>query len=379
MRLDAPKPIIFGATNLGPYHLARYSILADRGVDLTIVQAPVAEFYRPWRFDKEKARFHVEQPYEVLKGDKRWRTLLKVTEDYLKSKQPSVVITTGYNSRYNWAAAIVCKRMGIPSIIYLVGWEHERKRQFWKELIKRLYYQRYINAAIVTGVRAEAYAQKLGIKESKIWKVGNVVDNDHFSQVTPTENPTAFPPQPYFLTVSRLSQEKNIPTLLNAFRDYRLAGGTWHLAIAGTGPDAETLKESVAHAFNDYVHWMGWTDYEMLPALYANAACFVLPSTIEPWGLVVNEAMASGLPILISYQCGCYPDLCQEGQNGFGFSPLDAERLTELMRYFEFLSDEERNRLRHYSSSIISRFSLDNWCAAFIHAINVATDAPSIT
>ncbi|MCA9957480.1 MAG: glycosyltransferase, partial [Anaerolineales bacterium] len=159
MRLDTPKPIIFGATNLGPYHLARYSTLVESGVDLTVVQTPVAEFYRPWRFDKEKARFHVDQPYEVLNGDKRWRPLLKVTEDYLKSKQPSVVITTGYNSRFNWAAAVVCKRLGIPSIIYLVGWEHERKRQVWKELMKRLYCQRYIDAAIVTGVRAEAYAK----------------------------------------------------------------------------------------------------------------------------------------------------------------------------------------------------------------------------
>lgn len=365
MATKLKRVILFGATNLGPYHLSRYNTLADREIDLIIVQTPVKEFFRPWRFDKEEARFHIEQPYKDLDGDKkRWRSLLKVTENYLKTKQPSIVITTGYNSRYTWAATTICKRLGIPSVIYLVGWEHERKRQVWKELIKRLYFQRYIDAAIVTGVRAEAYARKLGVKEAKIWKVGNVIDNDHFSRVPLAENHAAVPPQPYFLTVSRLSPEKNIPTLLDAFRNYRLAGGTWHLAIAGTGPEAEVLKKSTPHACKEYVHWLGWTDYETLPSIYRNASCFILPSMIEPWGLVANEAMAAGLPVLISQNCGCVPELCWKGVNGYQFDPKNSIHLSELMLKMTALKDVKREAMGFASQSITGNFTLQNWSFA---------------
>lgn len=371
------KVTILGATNLGPYHLARYRTLVNSGIDLTIVQTPVKEFYRPWQFDEEKANFRLEQPYQELNGDTRWAPLLAVTERYLRAKQPNAVITTGYNGRFNWATALTCKRLGIPSILYLVGWERERKRRQWKELVKRFYCRRYIDAAIVTGVRAEAYAKKLGVAESRIWKVGNVIDNDHFSTSPPLPGSMDDLQQPYFLTVSRLSQEKNIPTLLDAFQRYRSAGGTWHLAIAGTGPDAERLRDSLPSSFNDYVHWLGWTDYITLPLLYRHASCFILPSTIEPWGLVVNEAMAAGLPIVISYQCGCYPELCHEGKNGFGFSPFDVERLTKLMCHIASLSEDGRNQLGRDSSIIIDRFSLDSWCSAFVQAINAIVDSNS--
>jgi glycosyltransferase involved in cell wall biosynthesis len=70
-----------------------------------------------------------------------------------------------------------------------------------------------------------------------------------------------------------------------------------------------------------HVHWPGFVQYPDLPAYYGLAEAFILASTIEPWGLVVNEAMASGLPVLVSQRCGCAPDLVREGQTGFTFDP----------------------------------------------------------
>jgi 1,2-diacylglycerol 3-alpha-glucosyltransferase len=72
------------------------------------------------------------------------------------------------------------------------------------------------------------------------------------------------------------------------------------------------------------VHWPGFVQYPDLPVYYALADAFILASTIEPWGLVVNEAMACGLPVLVSDRCGCAPDLVPEGQNGFTFKPRPA-------------------------------------------------------
>src|SRR5207247_1792609 len=67
-----------------------------------------------------------------------------------------------------------------------------------------------------------------------------------------------------------------------------------------------------------------------LPLYYARAKCFVLPSISEPWGLVVNEAMASSLPVLVSNRCGCAMDLVRHGRNGFVFNPLNVRSLANL-------------------------------------------------
>jgi len=75
----------------------------------------------------------------------------------------------------------------------------------------------------------------------------------------------------------------------------------------------------------------GFKQYSELPEYYARASAFVHASTTEQWGLVVNEAMASGLPVLVSNRCGCARDLVQEGVNGFTFDPANVSQLAELM------------------------------------------------
>jgi glycosyltransferase involved in cell wall biosynthesis len=81
----------------------------------------------------------------------------------------------------------------------------------------------------------------------------------------------------------------------------------------------------------DSVLLPGFKQYPDLPAYYGLASAFVHASTTEQWGLVVNEAMASGLPVLVSNRCGCAPDLVQEGVNGFTFDPCNVEQLAQLM------------------------------------------------
>jgi glycosyltransferase involved in cell wall biosynthesis len=75
----------------------------------------------------------------------------------------------------------------------------------------------------------------------------------------------------------------------------------------------------------------GFKQYPDLPAYYGLAGAFIHASTTEQWGLVVNEAMASGLPVLVSNRCGCTSDLVQEGVNGFTFDPYDVQQLAQLM------------------------------------------------
>lgn len=363
----AHRMLFYAASNLGPYHLIRFNTLARYGVDLTVAQTPIKEFLRPWQFDADQAKFKVEQPYRQLEKA-GISAVVHATRRYFAEKKPDVVVLTGYNRKFNWAALYVCRQFNIPAYLYLVGWAEERRRVFFKEIAKK-WMCRYFSGALVTGVRAQAYAQELGISEDKIWRIGNVIDNQHFARGR--QSPPFMPPDtpPYFLVVSRLSPEKNLDRLLYAFARYKQMGGEWALVIAGTGPEEENLKRLKAQLSLSDAHFPGWVSYTDLPALYAHAHCFALPSVIEPWGLVVNEAMAAGLPVLVSRTCGCMPELCWRGINGYDFDPTDVEQMAMTMRRFSATTTDWR-KMGLYSQAIISHFSLDNWAAVIMDMLD---------
>jgi glycosyltransferase involved in cell wall biosynthesis len=112
----------------------------------------------------------------------------------------------------------------------------------------------------------------------------------------------------------------------------------------------------------------GFKQYDELPAYYGLAGAFVLGSTEEQWGLVVNEAMAAGLPVLVSRRCGCAPELVRDGENGFTFDPHDASGLAVLMT--EMAADADaRAAMGRASRRTISHwapetFGLNLWKAA---------------
>ena len=188
----------------------------------------------------------------------------------------------------------------------------------------------------------------------------DVVDNEHFAVSNQKWRVSDKFPRNYFLTVTRLSPEKNLTSLLQSFERYRQKGGDWGLVIAGTGPIERELKESIPTRLVDFVYWHGWASYDELPSLYHGASCFILSSTSEPWGLVVNEAMSAGLPVLVSRSCGCVPELCKTGINGYSFNPFDVEQLAELM--FKMSSKEvDLNSMGRASKEIIKNYTPEIW------------------
>ncbi len=143
------------------------------------------------------------------------------------------------------------------------------------------------------------------------------------------------PSAPYFLTVCRFVPEKNLVRLVGAFARYRRAEsirprrGTWCSAATARrrrGRGRDRVRAAAAQA----IHRPGFSRPTRLPRWYAHAAAFVLPSLSEPWGLVVNEAAASGLPLLVSTRAGCAATLVPEpeGTTGGRFDPLDLEAMT---------------------------------------------------
>jgi len=345
------KVVMIGPSNLGPYHLAKFKAITRLIPNFTYIRVFLREFYRPWNKDIGKLPFRV---LDLQKGEKIY--------DLLGKENTDALITVGYNHGTLLRAAQWAKKNDVISILQSDSSYIDYERCRIKEFVKKLIVKRLFDAAIVAGERSAEYVKSLGIPEKMIWKGVDVINNYHFSISDKKINvPNGFP-ENYFITVCRLSPEKNLYRLLNAFDVYRYAGGKWGLVIAGAGPSERELKENVPINLNESIHWYGWAGYDDLPSLYHGASCLILPSIREPWGLVVNEAMAAGLPVLISRNCGCLPELCHAGINGYDFDPFNIGKLAELMARMssnkidlEFMRKASKRIISNYTPEILAK------------------------
>jgi len=223
--------------------------------------------------------------------------------------------------------------------------EIDFERTTLREWVKRRFVSN-CGGAIVGGTPHREYLVKLGMDPSRIRLGYDVVDNEHFRRgaVQAREHVAVLRkqmglPAHYFLTVTRFIEKKNLPRLLQAFAMFlaatardRTDAEPWYLVVLGDGELRPLLEKQVnSLGLSDRVLMPGFKQYPELPTWYALAEAFVLASTTEQRGLVVNEAMASGLPVLVSNRCGCAVDLVRSGANGHTFDPHDVACLAGLM------------------------------------------------
>lgn len=132
-------------------------------------------------------------------------------------------------------------------------------------------------------------------------------------------------------------------------------------------PSASDLRPPVSGT----VYFPGFRQIDELPRFYAHAGAFVHASTTEQWGLVVNEAMACGLPVIVSNRVGCAQDLVQEGVNGFTFDPYDVEQLAGLMQKVSS-SDFPLSAFGDASRTIIADWGPERFAAGLKQAVECA-------
>lgn len=366
--------------NLGPYHIARLRALAETLPDVHAIELAGEQKLYPWRPSRDRLGFAAttlfpDRPCEAVPAIEQ-REAVKAA---LSRIDPSVVVVAGYREPVMSAAAKWAGRRRRPSVLLSPTTYLDHSRVWWKEWLKGRLIRRYRIVA-ATGERAAQYVQRLGFPRNAIVQVGNVIDNLHFSQVSDAVRSGGGSvgselqlPASYFLTVSRLSPEKNLPRLLEAFATYRRRGGARDLVVIGSGPEERWLRARARELNVPGIHLLGWKNYEELPHYHARASCFILASTSETWGLAVNEAMACGLPVLVSENCGCVPELCRDGENGYAFSPHSAGDLAEAM--LRISSDEERlAAFGRASRRIISSFTPQTWAAGLKNCITAALD-----
>jgi glycosyltransferase involved in cell wall biosynthesis len=189
-------------------------------------------------------------------------------------------------------------------------------------------------------------------------------------------------PENYFLASARFIEKKNLLRLLESYARYReLAGESQNLmriatirdlVLLGDGPLRPELCRLISSLrLQHCVRLPGFIQYGELPVYYGLADAFIHASTTEQWGLVVNEAMASSLPVLVSSRCGCASDLVQEGRNGFTFDPYNGEQMAELMLRIS-ASDFPLSTLGSESQRIIASWGPARFASGVEAASNMA-------
>ena len=285
---------------------------------------------------------------------KLWKTLSEV--------DPKVVLVPGYYTLPAIAAALWAKLHRRQSVLMTESTASDHVRVWWKEKLKTLLIRTLFDWAIAGGTAHRRYLGYLGFPMDRVMRFYDVVDNAFFraKSLELRRQPAAEfnLSSGYFLYIGRLSAEKNIDGLIAEWINYREAGGSWPLVIVGNGPASRELQRlATLSAFASDIHFAGHKGLRELPAFYAFARCFVLPSTREPWGLVVNEAMAAGLPVIVSNRCGCAEDLVDPARNGFTFNPAALGDLAQCLRQMEDATPAELAQMGARSSEIIGRYS----------------------
>lgn len=309
---------------------------------------------------------------ETLEPESSWKKASKLQLALrlwarLSRLDPEVVLVPGYYTLPAVTAALWARVHRSASVLMTESTAYDHPRVAWKEWAKGLLLRGLFDWAVTGGKEHRAYLDQLGFPAERTARFYNIVDNQLFSEGTASlrgQSPTGFslPVGPYFVYVGRFAEEKNISHLLGSWVTYRREGGSWPLVLVGDGPLDSTLRETAAACgFDQDIYFPGLKSSRALLPYYAFAGCFILPSTREPWGLVVNEAMASGLPVLVSNRCGCAVDLVEPGRNGFVFEPADALALAARMHQISSLSAADLCAMGAESGRIVSFYSPQNF------------------
>ncbi|PWJ56725.1 glycosyltransferase involved in cell wall biosynthesis [Dyadobacter jejuensis] len=304
---------------------------------LLVAQIALYEASRKGMQNKEQ-QYNYDYPYRVLHptslDDVPFKKRLVSLFQTFHSFRPTVLNITGY---FDWAQVLLmlyARLRGVKVVLSSESSVADHNRSPWKEFVKRLIVNA-ANACFCFGSSSAHYLRSLGVPDERIRvRHAAVIDEAIIHQKYQLAKAEVAAPSYAFVYVGRLAKEKNLELLLQAFMELKTSTPhhLWSLRIVGSGPEEDHLKNLAQGCTN--IVFEGSHAWHQIPSLLAKSTVLILPSISEPWGLVVNEAMVCGMPVIVSETCGCAVDLLQEGVNGFTFRPQDREALLRHMAWF---------------------------------------------
>jgi glycosyltransferase involved in cell wall biosynthesis len=376
---------------LGPYHVARLTraneFLRQQGARLVVFETAAQEGVYEW----DEIRVPVPFDRKTLFPGEHYgavnrRRLRETTAARLGTVEPDVVVVCGWSPPEGLAALAWCRERGRAAVFLSDTKFDDSPRKWWREAVKR----RIVllgDAALVAGSASREYIVSLGMGKGRVFEGCDVVDNVFFAEGAAAvrgagglgRRAPGVPDGPCFMASNRFIPRKNLARLVEAYARYRgvVGGEAWGLVLLGDGPERPVLDAQIAESVPGGVLFPGFRQIDELPAYYALAACFVHPALQDQWGLVVNEAMACGLPVLVSRAAGCAADLVAEGENGWTFDPTSVDEMAAALVRMHRLPHADRQAMGERGRKIIGDWGLDRYARGLWHAAQAALEHAS--
>ena len=370
---------------IAPYRIPVFNALAEReDVELHVIfLSETDNSMRQWRVYADEIRFS----YEVLPS---WRGRLGKynilvnhrVASALRRARPEVIVCGGYNYLASWQALRWARRNQVQFLLWCESTASDHRGEHLLVESLKENFLRSCDGFVVPGKSALEYLQRLGAPLGKVFVAPNAVDTNLFATGERTVRERAERarqrlglPQRYFLFVGRLVKAKGVFDLLDAYSrlDAELRSQVG-LVFAGDGPHRAELETLARDIYPGAVHFPGFVHRDELASYYSLAECLVLPTHSDTWGMVVNEAMACGSPVICTDVAGCAADLVKT--NGRLVVPGDVRQLAEAMQ--EIAGDPGlRSYMSQESTNLIRDFSPES-CAAGIAEATLAAEALNV-
>ncbi len=357
--------------SLAPFHLARVAQAASmgrpQGHSISVIE--VAGHQRAYNWQRQDIRvggFQVIRLFPDLEltevpSRQLWRRLFTT----LDALRPDVVFLPGWGFLVAWFMLAWARWRRVPRVLISDSQLEDRPQVWHRKFVKKVFL-RQVHSAFVGGVPHRRFLVALGFDARRTVLGCTVVDNRLFES---TSRPYEPDPRLALISSLRLIPQKNILATIDHLESLHLP---WCWAIAGEGPLRDEIASRIRKAgLEDKVTLLGQVPYAGMPAFYASGRVYLQPSVSETWGLAVNEAMASGLPIVVSDRCGCREDLVKP-ENGMLYDPADGRALLACLNRMWSVRDRWAEMGRA-SRAIVSEWGLQRFAEGFWASAAMAT------
>jgi glycosyltransferase involved in cell wall biosynthesis len=372
----ARSGIVLFWNQFGPYHYDRCRSLAEAcGESAPVTGIEVAQRSASYEWVPEegehgfrKVTLFPECAYEETGAFARFRRLAGCCVQ-LGSRH---VFLCHYERPEYFFVAVLLRLLGRRVYVMQDAKFEHRQRSMLRELLKSIFYLPYCGA-LVSGRRTSEYLRFLGIPLTRQATGYDTISIRRVRSLAHAAGRAGGIPysERHFTIVARFVEKKNLPLALEAYRLYRTATGerARSLVICGSGPLDEELRRLAGGI--EGVRFTGFLQAEGVAQVLGSTLALILPSTEEQWGLVINEALAVGVPVLVSDAVGARDTLVRSGVNGHLFEPDNAEGLAWFMTHI----GRAENEWRRLSDGATRLAPLGD-VARFVEGVSALTGEP---
>jgi len=301
----------------------------------------------------------------------------EIAEEIRRGEFDAFLVTGWYLKSY-WQAIRACRRHGVPVMVRGDS-QLGTLRGPLKQALKEIVYPRLLrqfDACLYVGQRNREYLEHYGVAADRLFFSPHCIDNEAFAsramgvdRTVSRERLGIQASQKAVLFVGKLLEGKRPEDLVEVLGQLRSQGVDVCGVFAGDGLLRERLA-ALGDETNVPLVFLGFRNQTELPEAYVCADVMVLPSGSETWGLVVNESLACGTPVVVSDTVGCAPDMVIEGQTGAVYPMGDVDALSQAL--------ERALRIPRDASAIAAKsdaYSIERAAEGIMTAASALSDA----